>query len=248
LGVTIRALLPEASSDAKAILARRKLPFAILTVALALIAAIAVTAKNQHGLNQLLDTIGGAVFGFTIFADTMRIVQSDYRLDAGRVARLMWYGFLLLLLILACFVPFIVVLDAVVPHAAKIQPWKTVSIVVLEIIFILLSARFAFLCFLCEQEDARAFVLSWRLTKGPTFFPTLVASAAYIVPLALFAFVFDAMQPHVPLAFPAVSHEIIYAAFYIVAGSLFYPLMLRWMIACERVHPESSAGFGEALA
>jgi hypothetical protein len=245
-----RGLLPAAVLDMRAILRRRGLLLIILTVAFTVVAALVAGANNERGLTFILTSLA-SIAAFAIFADAMRIARPDYRLDAGRVIRLMWYGLLVFVLIAVCYLPFGIAISVFAPHGAshiEPQPWKSVEDGIVYLITIVVGARLAFLCFLCEQEGARAFSFSWRLTARPALGATLLLYTLAVVPSAIVTSVSDALEPHVA---PALfTSSLVFVNLIVIFGvaAFLYPLLMRWMMVCERVHPDAYVGFNEPLA
>jgi hypothetical protein len=158
-------------------------------------------------------------------------------LNAGRILRLLWYGAVLLVLAFACWLPFLAAQGLLPPHA-RVAYGDAVFVAV----WTLLCAKFAFLCFLCEDEGARSFSLSWRLTSGRTFLPTLALSLLYVVPLTAFRHATDTIHATVPLELWTALRVFAYLALFFAITAYANPLFVRWMIACERFHPETPLG------
>jgi len=246
----LRGLLPATILDTGAILRRRGLFLAVLAVASAVIAALVANANNENRVTILLESIA-SVTALVIFADAMRIARPDYRLDAGRVLRLMWYGLLFFALVIACFAPFAIAISVFAPHStphALSQPWKSVEDALVYVIYIVLAARLPFICFLCEQEGARAFSFSWRLTARPAFGVTLLLYVLVTAPSAVVTSISNALAPHVAPAIFASSLVFVNVAITLGVSSFLYPLLMRWMMVCGRIHPDAYVGFNEPLA
>lgn len=232
------ALVPAAMSDALAILRRRGAIFAIVAIALPIVATLVVTDANRLLVNWALVS-GGSAFTLLSFSEAMRIAQPDYRLNIGRVARLLWYGVLFFVLVVLCY------LIAAIPFA-MLYPWARsahgFAIAVLDIVCVVLTARFAFLCFLCEYDGFLAFSFSWRLTAGRALLATLFASALYTLPFAIAQSIFDRPYPRIPLALYEGTHVFVQVVIAFATASFFYPIMMRWLSVCERLHPEIGVG------
>jgi hypothetical protein len=229
--------------DAMAILRRRGAIAAAVTIALCL-AAFFATRDHAGGTIPLLDSIASSAFALLAFAQAMRIVQPHYALDFGRIARLLWYAFLLGLMLLACLIPVVLVQVLLAPHAR--DAFLPLDIAALDCIWLFLSTRFAFLCFLCEDEGVRAFEFSWRLTSGTTFLSTLVAALLWFAPIEVCRYGSGALINAAPSAPWAALSVFLYLAVCFVVFAYAYPLMARWMIACRRFHPNVSLGLADA--
>jgi hypothetical protein len=247
----LRGLFLTAMLDARAMLRRRGAVFAIVTVALTAVAMLTATPKDAIHVKSIVDLFGGSVLVLLVFAETMRIARPDYRLDTGRVARLAWFTLLLIGILVVCFViglvPFAVLRAFTAPNGS-LHDWDAVPTIVLDVVSALVTARFAFVCFLCEENGMRAFSFSWRLTAGPSFLPTLLVSIAYVLPFTIVANLFDRLQSAGPLVFVEGARVFAYLILSFGAASFVNPLLLRWMMACERIHPDAYVGFNEAVA
>jgi hypothetical protein len=223
-----RDLIATSAADWTNALRRRVVLAGGLIVATVAIEAVLSPRGWLTGRLFWVDGIASTVLAFSLFADAMRMLVPSYRLTGTRILRLAWISVVTLFFLFIAAAP---ALYLRMVHQTEVAYW------LFAIATIFVQTRLCFAWFAAERES-NPYVYSWLLTSGATFLPSAVlVSLASLPRYALGEFL--PKLPRGAVALPAAletSIPVLILAF--VSGAWIYPMTARWLLACERMHPE----------
>ena len=219
-------------SDAKVLLPRRLL--LCITFALVTLPVARFAASYTHNLRTVawIGTPGTWAIGFLYYADAMRLVfVPEYKLSFSSILRLLGVTIILLGVVILGWVGFV---EAIMRLHLNRSTLDLLSNVIYVGLLIYFGTKFVFAPFALRDRGVfDACGLSWMLTTGATFGPTLVVMGAFYV----IAFSVNPAVWALKLGLGAWSYATLnIAVAYLCAmllGAFYYPFAARWMVKCE---------------
>jgi hypothetical protein len=209
---------------------RKRWPLAVALILFVIGLCLVLNWRNVSGAPTILlrvEAVTAGVLAICVFADAMRLVDAAYRITYGRLLHLLWITVYIGVIFCGAAIPYLV-LNAL--HQS------TSAYLLLFIAETVVGSRLCFAYYLSERKE-RPVLVSFLLTGGSTFVPSIVLAAATSVPRYALNWIIP--TTHIPgLVEGAIVQVTAYMVLQFLSTTWQYPITVRWLAVCERLHPE----------